>query len=150
LAQRGLAAGRIHVDLGEIRGFDYYTGVRFQGFVHGAADAVVAGGRYDELMGRYGRPRPAVGFAIDVELTVGALESLRGSAVPGPRDGQGGSLVVGDSALAESRAQQLRSQGKRASVAGPMAPEDAQAYARRWGYSEVLVVGKSEEALPVD
>lgn len=150
LAARGLAAGRIHVDLGEIRGFDYYTGVRFQGFVHGAADAVVAGGRYDALMGRYGRPRPAVGFAIDVELTVGALETLQGSVLPGPRNGQGGTLVLGEALAAEARAHKLRNKGLRAGVGGVMNPKDAQAYARRWGYSEVLVVGKSDKTLPIE
>jgi ATP phosphoribosyltransferase regulatory subunit len=65
---------RLHVDLGEVRGFDYYTGVRFQAFVPGAPDAVVMGGRYDDLLGRYGRPSPAVGFAVDVDAVVGTLE----------------------------------------------------------------------------
>jgi len=65
---------RLHVDLGEVRGFDYYTGVRFQAFVPGASDAVLRGGRYDGLLGRYGRPSPAVGFAVDVDAVAGALE----------------------------------------------------------------------------
>lgn len=64
---------RLHVDLGEVRGFDYYTGVRFQAFVPGAPDAVLRGGRYDDLLGRYGRPMPAVGFAIDIDASAGAL-----------------------------------------------------------------------------
>jgi ATP phosphoribosyltransferase regulatory subunit len=67
---------RLHVDLGEVRGFDYYTGVRFQAFVDGAPDAVLRGGRYDDLLARYGRPSPAVGFAVDVEAVAGALETL--------------------------------------------------------------------------
>jgi ATP phosphoribosyltransferase regulatory subunit len=66
---------RLHVDLGEVRGFDYYTGVRFQAFVTGAASAVLQGGRYDGLLARYGRPSPAVGFAVDVDAVAGALES---------------------------------------------------------------------------
>jgi len=65
---------RLHVDLGEVRGFDYYTGVRFQAFVPGAPDAVLSGGRYDDLLGRYGRSSPAVGFAVDVDAVVGAVE----------------------------------------------------------------------------
>ena len=73
VAARALPA-RLHVDLAEVRGFDYYTGVRFQGFVAGAAEPVLQGGRYDDLLGRYGRPSPAVGFAIDVEAAAGALE----------------------------------------------------------------------------
>jgi len=73
---------RLHVDLGEVRGFDYYTGVRFQAFVPGASDAVLRGGRYDGLLARYGRPSPAVGFAVDVDAVAGALESI---AVAPPR-----------------------------------------------------------------
>jgi ATP phosphoribosyltransferase regulatory subunit len=71
---RGIDA-RLHVDLGEVRGFDYYTGVRFQAFVAGAPDAVLRGGRYDDLLARYGRPSPAVGFAVDVEAVAVALET---------------------------------------------------------------------------
>jgi ATP phosphoribosyltransferase regulatory subunit len=71
---------RLHVDLGEVRGFDYYTGVRFQAFIEGAADAVLRGGRYDDLLARYGRPSPAVGFAVDVEAVTGAIELATGVA----------------------------------------------------------------------
>ena len=71
---------RLQVDLGEVRGFDYYTGVRFQAFVRGAPDAVLRGGRYDDLLGRYGRPGPAVGFAVDVEAVAGALDAAAASS----------------------------------------------------------------------
>jgi ATP phosphoribosyltransferase regulatory subunit len=71
---------RLHVDLGEVRGFDYYTGVRFQAFVEGAPDAVLRGGRYDDLLARYGRPSPAVGFAVDVEAVAEAIELGVGGA----------------------------------------------------------------------
>lgn len=57
----------ITVDLGEVRGFEYYTGMRFAGYARGAGDAVLRGGRYDELVARYGRAARATGFAVDVE-----------------------------------------------------------------------------------
>ncbi len=57
----------VTIDLGDVRGFDYYTGVRFAGYADGAPDAVLRGGRYDTLIGRYGRAARATGFAIDVE-----------------------------------------------------------------------------------
>jgi ATP phosphoribosyltransferase regulatory subunit len=62
-------AERPHVvyDFGEVRGLDYYTGVHFEVFVAGAGTAVGAGGRYDDLMGRFGRPLPAVGLALDLD-----------------------------------------------------------------------------------
>lgn len=60
---------RSHVvyDLGEVRGLDYYTGIHFEVYVAGAGRAGGAGGRYDELMGRFGRPMPAVGFSLDLD-----------------------------------------------------------------------------------
>ena len=60
---------RSHVvyDLGEVRGLDYYTGVHFEVYVSGAGRAAGAGGRYDELMGRFGRPIPAVGVSLDLD-----------------------------------------------------------------------------------
>jgi ATP phosphoribosyltransferase regulatory subunit len=60
---------RAHVvyDLGEVRGLDYYTGVHFEVYVAGAGRAAGAGGRYDELMRRFGRPMPAVGVSLDLD-----------------------------------------------------------------------------------
>lgn len=66
---------RRHVvyDFGEVRGLDYYTGVHFEAFVAGAGAAVGAGGRYDDLMERFGRPLPAVGLALDVDALAEAI-----------------------------------------------------------------------------
>ena len=66
---RAHAEERRHVvyDLGEVRGLDYYTGMHFEVYVAGAGRAAGAGGRYDELMGRFGRPMPAVGFSLDLD-----------------------------------------------------------------------------------
>ena len=63
------ARERTHIvyDLGEVRGLDYYTGMHFELYVAGAGRAAGAGGRYDELMGRFGRPMPAVGVSIDLD-----------------------------------------------------------------------------------
>lgn len=62
-------AERAHVvyDLGEVRGLDYYTGIHFELFAAGARRAVGAGGRYDELMGRFGRAMPALGVTLDLD-----------------------------------------------------------------------------------
>ena len=59
--------GHVVYDLGEVRGLDYYTGVHFEVFVSGTGRAAGAGGRYDELMGRFGRPIPAVGVSLDLD-----------------------------------------------------------------------------------
>lgn len=64
----------ITIDLSEIRGFDYYTGIIFEGFANGVGKAIMTGGRYDNLMQRYGYPCAAVGFAFDVENIVTVME----------------------------------------------------------------------------
>lgn len=140
LAIRNLPA-RLHVDLGEVRGFDYYTGIRLQGFVDGAPEPVLQGGRYDGLLGRYGRPCPAVGFAIDVEATAGAIENADVQATPtrGERDRSGGVLVAGASARALRLVDELRAKGRRAAADyGVLGGRDLDAYAERWDFSEVI------------
>lgn len=58
---------RLEVDLGEVRGLGYYTGIVFNLYAPGAPKAVGGGGRYDSLLGRFGDPRPAVGFSLDLD-----------------------------------------------------------------------------------
>jgi ATP phosphoribosyltransferase regulatory subunit len=62
------------IDLGEIRGLDYHTGVNFEGFVGGLGEAVCGGGRYDTLTARYGFASPATGFTFYVLSLLHALE----------------------------------------------------------------------------
>jgi ATP phosphoribosyltransferase regulatory subunit len=59
--------GHVVYDLGEVRGLDYYTGIHFEVYVAGAGRAAGAGGRYDGLMARFGRPMPAVGLSLDLD-----------------------------------------------------------------------------------
>ncbi len=60
-------ADRVILDLGEVRGMDYYTGITFRGVAPGLGWPILSGGRYDELIGQFGRPLPAVGFGLGVE-----------------------------------------------------------------------------------
>jgi ATP phosphoribosyltransferase regulatory subunit len=137
--QRQRLPARLHVDLCEVRGFDYYTGMRVQGYVPGWPEPLLQGGRYDSLLARYGRSSPAVGFAIDVEATAGALElrpAAAGSAGNGARDG--GVLVSGPVDAARAAVAELRRAGRRAAVElGGLAGEELRAYAQRWRFAEV-------------
>jgi len=65
---------RVTIDLGEVRGFDYYTGIIFEGFAAGVGKPILTGGRYDTLLERYGLQAAATGFAFDVENIIAALE----------------------------------------------------------------------------
>ena len=60
-------------DLADLSGYAYYSGVRFAIYSPNAGDAVVRGGRYDEVGAVFGRNRPAVGFSLDVKTLVGAV-----------------------------------------------------------------------------
>ncbi|MBI5599719.1 MAG: ATP phosphoribosyltransferase regulatory subunit [Deltaproteobacteria bacterium] len=66
--------GSITVDLGEVRSLDYYTGIIFEGFAGDIGKTILGGGRYDTLLGKYGYPAGATGFAINTENMVSALE----------------------------------------------------------------------------
>lgn len=73
ITEKGLSDS-VTIDLGEVRGFDYYTGIIFEGFASGIGKPILSGGRYDNLLERYGYPSAATGFAFDVENIVAALE----------------------------------------------------------------------------
>ncbi len=68
-------AGRIIFDLGLIRGLGYYTGAVFQVYDPAYGVPIGIGGRYDDLLGQFGRPLPAVGFSLNVERLHIALTS---------------------------------------------------------------------------
>jgi ATP phosphoribosyltransferase regulatory subunit len=55
------------LDLGEFRGFDYYDGIVFDVFTDGIGVELGGGGRYDHLIGRFGRNLPSTGFALSVD-----------------------------------------------------------------------------------
>jgi ATP phosphoribosyltransferase regulatory subunit len=59
---------RIGFDLADMGGYAYYSGVRFAVYAPGAADALLRGGRYDEVGAVFGRNRPAVGFSTDLKM----------------------------------------------------------------------------------
>jgi ATP phosphoribosyltransferase regulatory subunit len=76
VVERLLASGldsALSIDLTALRGMEYYTGVVFAGFVPGIGYDLVSGGRYDELIGHFGKACPAMGFAIGVERAMMAL-----------------------------------------------------------------------------
>jgi ATP phosphoribosyltransferase regulatory subunit len=66
LERRGVA-DRVIFDLGLVRELGYYTGAVFEVYDPAVGFALGGGGRYDELIGRFGRPLPACGIALDVQ-----------------------------------------------------------------------------------
>ena len=60
-------------DLADLRGYAYYSGTRFAAYVPQASDALVRGGRYDEVGAVFGRNRPAAGFSLDIKQLVAVV-----------------------------------------------------------------------------
>lgn len=64
----------VSVDLADLRGYAYYSGARFAIYAPGASDALVRGGRYDEVGAVFGRNRPAAGFSLDIKQVVSVVQ----------------------------------------------------------------------------
>ena len=65
---------QVSIDLADLRGATYYSGPRFAVFVPEASDALVRGGRYDEVGALFGRKRPAAGFSLDIKALVSLIQ----------------------------------------------------------------------------
>ncbi len=137
----------ITLDLGEMRGFDYHSGLIFQGFLSGFGRAVCSGGRYDGLTERYGFPAPATGFAFNLYNLLFALDRILDE-----RAEEGTDILLFSSERDKEPAQRLaatlRNHGY--SVARDIIERDQAAsldYARRMHYRYLLVCNDSAETL---
>jgi ATP phosphoribosyltransferase regulatory subunit len=59
-------AANVTIDLADLRGYHYHSGVMFSAYVPGLPNAVARGGRYDHVGEAFGRARPATGFSLDL------------------------------------------------------------------------------------
>lgn len=73
---------RLLVDMGEVRKLEYYTGLVFDIYADGLGVEVGGGGRYDHLIGRFGRAVPSTGFAFDVDCLL-QLRAMQGGVQEG-------------------------------------------------------------------
>ena len=64
----------VSYEFGLISDYKYYTGIIFQGFTYGTGEAIVKGGRYNNLLSHFGKNSPAIGFAIVVDQLMAALQ----------------------------------------------------------------------------
>jgi ATP phosphoribosyltransferase regulatory subunit len=76
-------AGEVTYDLAEVRDLDYYTGITYEGFAPGLGFSLISGGRYDDLIGHFGPPLPAVGWALTLDSVLLARE-MQGVECPEP------------------------------------------------------------------
>ncbi len=142
----------IQLDLGEPRGFGYYTGPSFAILAHGPGEPVASGGRYDELLERFGAPMPATGVAIDLDHVERAL----GTDGPNERPRRC-VLLAGDTP--PSLAAAIRGAGSAVATYPGATLAQARAHAEAWGHGVVahvrgtdarVVVNGSEARVTVD
>lgn len=72
LTQYGLEDS-ISFDLSMLSRYQYYTGIIFKGYTYGTGDAIVKGGRYDDLLAQFGKNAPSIGFAFVIDELMLAL-----------------------------------------------------------------------------
>ncbi|MBW4047750.1 MAG: ATP phosphoribosyltransferase regulatory subunit [Proteobacteria bacterium] len=65
----------VQIDLADLRGYHYHSGVIFGLYAQGQPDALARGGRYDEIGATFGRPRPATGFSLDLRELVRYMQA---------------------------------------------------------------------------
>ena len=96
-------AAEVGIDLAELRGYHYHSGMVFAAYHAGSHDAIALGGRYDDVGKSFGRARPATGFSMDLRQLHGLLQKQtppRGILAP----------LVADSVL-QAKIDELRAQG---------------------------------------
>jgi ATP phosphoribosyltransferase regulatory subunit len=75
----------LSIDLSDLRGYQYHSGVMFAAYVDKLPQPIARGGRYDHVGQAFGRPRPATGFSLDL-LTLAHLSpiNVRKRAIAAP------------------------------------------------------------------
>lgn len=115
LEEAGLG-GHLAMDLGELRGLDYYTGLVFRVYAPGLGFEVGGGGRYDALLSRFGRPMPAVGFMLGLDRVALLLE--RQGVLPEPEVAPAAPVAGARLGDALRRARKARAEGARVRLGG--------------------------------
>ncbi|TVQ69277.1 MAG: ATP phosphoribosyltransferase regulatory subunit [Oceanospirillales bacterium] len=98
---------RCYVDLAELRGYHYHTGVVFAAYTPSFGQALAKGGRYDEIGQDFGRARPATGFSTDLStlIDLSGVSAQSEKAVLAPAANHDASLQL---AIRELRSQGVR------------------------------------------
>ncbi len=107
----------ISFDLGMLSKYHYYTGVLFKAYTYGVGDAIVKGGRYDNLLAQFGTKKAAVGFVILVDELLNAMNRQK---IELPVEAEMVTITYNDSNYCDclEEAKVLRAQGVRVRLIG--------------------------------
>lgn len=132
----------ISFDLSMLNMYQYYTGIVFKGYTYGTGDAIVTGGRYDNLLGQFGKDFAAIGFAVNLDQLMVALE--RQHIKLGERDNKKMILYgVENQREAINYTKTLRSENECVMMVRKRSNhqmEDYISYAKRSNVSEIIII----------
>jgi ATP phosphoribosyltransferase regulatory subunit len=106
----------IDIDLGDVGGLDYYTGLTFKIYAPGLGTPLGRGGRYDQLLGQFGRPEPAVGFSLWLDWLAQLLAPKSADIAAAPANGIVRLNSAGDIVSVFKEATRLRAEGGKVEI----------------------------------
>ncbi len=145
-------ADYVSFDLSMINRYNYYTGIVFRGYTYGTGDAVVKGGRYNQLLHKFGKEAPSVGFAIYVDDLMNAISRNKvevpveytNTLVLFEREQHTAAILL---------ANKLRGQGETTMLirkSGHHSPEEYKAYAKKMGFAKMISIKEDGESEILD
>ena len=140
--------GKISLDLGIVSHIDYYTGIVFRGYLSTIGEAVLKGGRYDNLVGEFGRQCNAVGFGVNVDSAAKHMIICGNS-----KKAETSQVLVFGKAGHEVDAMRyvldLQNKGIRAENSLFDSCEESEEYAKKHGIKELAVIGDDVSVIPL-
>ena len=140
--------GKISLDLGIVSHIDYYTGIVFRGYLSTIGEAVLKGGRYDNLVGEFGRQCNAVGFGVNVDSAAKHMIICGNS-----KKAETSQVLVFGKAGHEVDAMRyvldLQNKGIRAENSLFDSREESEEYAKKHGIKGLAVIGDDVSVIPL-
>lgn len=140
----------VSIDLGMVQSMNYYTGIVFRGFTYGIGFPVLSGGRYDNLIKRFGLDCPATGFSLGINMILMALERQKKM----PRKPGGGVYILYSRQSRRKAFEILRGLKKNGVVAElsicGMDVEKAMAYAAQKALDKIIIVEDEAEIKTIE
>jgi len=140
----------VSIDLGMVQSMNYYTGIIFRGFTYDIGFPVLSGGRYDNLINKFGKDCPATGFSLGVNMILTALERRKRL----PEEPCGGYFILyrqegRKKAFSISNKMKENNIKAELDISG-MNIEMAKTYAKSKGLDKIILVTSEEDIETID
>lgn len=140
---------KLIMDLGLVQRIDYYSGIVFSAYVEGSGDAVLTGGRYDNLLSEFDAPMPAAGFALNADVLADIMLDSGKSFDEKPAD----IIVHADEGYEMDAINQCRFyslSGFKCENSVFTSREEAVKYARENGIKQICLMNDSPETIDIE